>query len=198
MLLRLCRDLCGETLDYGCGYGDITHLLSGQLDIQGVDVGVERVKFARQQYPELQFYVCDSSGTGFKATTFDVVVSSVVIPFVPNPEEYLREIHRLLKPDGALVIASKNVDVVRDRVRTLVGRGHVKGALHIMTAGDLEKLLCKVGFEVESRDYFFDPPFDSCKNAADLCFGALQTLGALARISSWAEYYGFRARAIKG
>lgn len=198
MILALSRGLRGRGLDYGCGYGDITYLLSDQLDIEGVDVGIERVAFASEQYPELRFAVCGPDGTDYAASSFDVVVSSVVVPFVPDPDSYLQEVHRLLKPGGTLVIASKNIDVLRDRARALAGRGPAEGSLHIMNAGELQRLLCKVGFQVESRDYFYDPPFDSCKNTADVCFSAVRALGALVRISGWAEYYGFRARAIKG
>ena len=194
MISRLAAGLHGRALDYGCGYGDITRLLAAQLEIQGVDVDVDRVEFARLQYPELEFTVCGSEGTEFSAGSFDAVISSVVLPFVPNPDSYLAEIGRLLRPAGELVIASKNIDPIRDKIRRAVGKGPATSPLHIMTAKELEKRLFAAGFEVVQRDYFYDPPFEDCKNFADACFSGVKVFGAFARIETWAEYYGFRAR----
>ena len=49
--------------------------------------------------------------------SFDAVLSVEGIEHLENPFAYLRELHRLLKPDGAVVLTTPNVVGLRSRVR---------------------------------------------------------------------------------
>jgi len=51
--------------------------------------------------------------------TFDVVISTEGIEHLENHYSFLREIHRILKPGGTLVITTPNIAALRSRVRFL-------------------------------------------------------------------------------
>jgi 2-polyprenyl-3-methyl-5-hydroxy-6-metoxy-1,4-benzoquinol methylase len=51
--------------------------------------------------------------------TFDAVISTEGIEHLENHYSFLREIHRILKPGGTLVITTPNIAALRSRVRFL-------------------------------------------------------------------------------
>ncbi len=51
--------------------------------------------------------------------TFDAVISTEGIEHLENHYSFLREIHRILKPGGTLVITTPNITALRSRVRFL-------------------------------------------------------------------------------
>ena len=90
-VLSLLRTLPpGRVLDYGFGWGDIAWQASRtHPDIHAVDVEQRRVDFARSQYAPLPFDVCRPDGLDFPDASFDIVLSIVVLPFVPDDDAYL-------------------------------------------------------------------------------------------------------------
>ena len=49
--------------------------------------------------------------------SFDAVISTEGIEHLENHYSFLREIHRILKPDGILVLTTPNITALRSRVR---------------------------------------------------------------------------------
>jgi len=47
---------------------------------------------------------------GLAAEQFDLCVISDVLEHVRSPLDFLREVHRVLKPDGTLFIATPSID----------------------------------------------------------------------------------------
>lgn len=184
----------GAVLDYGCGWGDITWAISKtHPDVHGVDVDAKRVAFAQSQYPELKFSVCRPDGLDFPDASFDIVVSGVVLPFVPDEAEYLAEIRRVLRPGGHLVLATKVCPIVRQFWHRLRGRPERSRdadgvGLRSHIESDILQLLADGGFELQRRGGFYDPPFDSRKNLADLVNATIQLVGEPLGIVSTAPY----------
>ncbi len=58
-------------------------------------------------------------GLPFEPGFFDCVVSTEGIEHLENPFHFAREIHRVLRPDGALVLTTPNTVGLRSRVRFL-------------------------------------------------------------------------------
>ena len=54
--------------------------------------------------------VMDACRLGFEAERFDAVTAQFVITLVPDPEQALAEMDRVLKPGGEIVISSRLVD----------------------------------------------------------------------------------------
>lgn len=193
-VLRLMKGVTGRVLDYGCGYGDLANTISRTNPVLGCDVDPQRVAFASREYSPITFTQCDSAGTPFSDRSFEVIVSVVVIHFVPDATRYLNEVKRLLTPGGSLVILCLNRNVVRDTVGRLLGRNTAQERLWIPTMSDMRRFIGQAGFEIVDSTFFYDPPFDAWKGPQDWCFGAIQQFLSLLSVESTASYYGYRAR----
>jgi ubiquinone/menaquinone biosynthesis C-methylase UbiE len=195
-VLSLLKGNPGRVLDYGCGYGDLTHAIATTHGVIGCDVDPTRVAFARREYPTIEFHQCGPGGTPFGDQSFDIIVSSVVIHFVPNPRAYLQEVRRLLRPNGILLILFRNEAVVRNALRKLVGRGKAPTRLWIASMSDARALVSEAGFEIIRSTYFYDPPFVSWRNVGDWFVGTIEQIGSMIHYNGLAGYHGFLTRRI--
>lgn len=189
----------GRLLDYGCGWGDITWAMARtHPDIHAVDIDAARVEFARREFAPVDFGVCRPDGLDFEDASFDCVTSVVVLPFVPDDGAYLREVRRVLKPEGHFLLATKICPRLRQLSNLLTGHPErsrmASTGLRTHTARDVLALLEAHGFGVISRSGFFDPPFDARKNAGDLLNGAIELLAEAASLESFAPYQVFLCR----
>ncbi len=100
----------GDWLDYGCADGGYTHALldSGAKTAAGIDMDASRVEEARQAFPGIPFYVRQGHELPFPGNSFDGVFMNEVFEHVADERGALREIHRLLRPGGLLIIISPN------------------------------------------------------------------------------------------
>lgn len=101
-------------LDLATGTGDLAILLARQLQpkrkITGIDnsrkmieIGINKAK--KYNLSELiEFKVGDIQQLDFKDSTFDVVTIAFGIRNVANPKKTIKEIFRVLKPGGRLII----------------------------------------------------------------------------------------------
>lgn len=199
-VLSLLRTLPpGRVLDYGFGWGDIAWEASRtHPDIHAVDVEQRRVDFARSQYRPLKFDLCRRDGLDFPDASFDIVLSVVVLPFVPDDDAYVAEIRRVLRPGGRLIIATKTSSYLprlwlrmtgqreRDRLAAPGIRHH--------DAADASALLRRHGFRILSRSAFYDPPFQARKNLVDVLNGLCEVAGSSLGIVDVAPYPLFLAQ----
>lgn len=195
LVRQLSNGLGGTALDYGCGWGDISHLLSSQFtSVVGVDVSAARVAFAAEQYPSLSFEQCAGEGLRFDDSSFDTVLSVVVLPFVPDGDRYLAECARVLRPGGGFLFVVPNPHSNLDLVYRLAGKPPKRRARNIDSVAGLEAQLARFGFTIEARGHFFDPPFDRITNPGEVVLATLNVIGHLRRDASRASYLGYRAR----
>jgi SAM-dependent methyltransferase len=195
-VLRLLRRTSGSVLDFGCGYGDLTHAMSLTHAAYGVDVDPDRVAFAAKEYAPIPFSVCSEAGLPFPDQSFDTVASVVVVHFVPDPVAHLREARRVLKEGGCLVVACRNQCVVRNFFRRLLGCGPAPTRLWIPAQSEFRDCLHQVGFRVEEETFFYDPPFDNWTNFGQACIGAIEQVLSLFRVRLSCGYYVLLARKV--
>jgi SAM-dependent methyltransferase len=96
---RLNFNLKGKVLDIGCGIGD---MLSYRRNTVGLDVNPLNVDFCRKR--QLEAYVMKPDVIPFKDKTFDSVLLDNVLEHIDKPSLLFKEIRRVLKPDGILLI----------------------------------------------------------------------------------------------
>lgn len=104
----LFRHMVGRVLFLAVGTGiDIRRFPPGRW-IVGVDISAEMLRRAesrRRRYPGvLRFVRSDAGRLAFSDEAFDTVVTSCTLCSVPDPVAVLRELRRVLKRDGRLLM----------------------------------------------------------------------------------------------
>jgi len=113
-----------KILDIGCGDGVLAYLISQKIraDITGIDIDFSAIKFARQQFKnqniKARFLKSSAYKLPFKKQFFDVVIATEIIEHLGKPEIMLKEIKRVLKPKGKIIITTpiKLSDILEDKM----------------------------------------------------------------------------------
>jgi ubiquinone/menaquinone biosynthesis C-methylase UbiE len=105
----------GDTiLDLGCGNArDIPPMLQAGATVVGVDLSPGMIEQAKKDlaavgYHHVQLEVGDATRLRFADATFDKIVCSEVIEHIPAAGVAVREMHRVLKPRGSLILSTPN------------------------------------------------------------------------------------------
>lgn len=91
----------------GCGYGS-AELSRYAKEVYGVDIASDVIAKAKERFkgcPDVKFCVQDVTAMDFKDNSFSVVTSFETIEHV-DPEGYLKEIQRVLQPEGFLILST--------------------------------------------------------------------------------------------
>lgn len=107
--------VCGKTvLDAACGSGYGTAILAQRAyRVVGIDISKEAVAYCKQYYQSdnTQFVNMDCTNLAFPKESFDLIVSFETLEHVKKVERFVQELHRVLKPDGQLIISTPNRDI---------------------------------------------------------------------------------------
>lgn len=100
-------------LDVGCGIGGSSRILAQDYGfaVTGITISPQQVKRAQELTPpgvSAQFQVDDAMALSFPNASFDVVWSIEAGPHMPDKAVFARELMRVLKPGGVLVVADWN------------------------------------------------------------------------------------------
>ena len=97
-----------RVLDVGCGTGFATEgLLEYTDDVHGLDQSPHQLARAFEKFSRrgpVRFYLGDAEQLPFPNDTFDVVWSSGSIEYWPDPVATLRELRRVGKPGGQVLV----------------------------------------------------------------------------------------------
>jgi len=152
-LLRRAR---GEILEIGVGTGSSFNDYPPHQQIVGVDTSQEMLRRAEQKRSNykgrIELRKEDVRNLSFKDEAFDTVFSSWVFCSVTDPAKGLREVRRVLKKGGQLImlehVRSKNkmLGYLMDRLNPLVSRLGVGNINR-----DTVQYLRQAGFKVEQE-----------------------------------------------
>jgi len=116
-ILSVLKDYFGGPLDgftlmdIGSSTGIMTHLLSKEFKHTiGIDIDEKAVAYSKTNYENnnLKFLLQDSMSVEFADNSFDVINCSHIYEHVPDSEQLMKEIYRLLKPGGICFFAAGN------------------------------------------------------------------------------------------
>jgi demethylmenaquinone methyltransferase / 2-methoxy-6-polyprenyl-1,4-benzoquinol methylase len=95
-----------RVLDCACGTGSLTAALvrAGALRVVGVDFSERMLEVARRRHPALEFLAADVLHLPFGDETFDAVTIGFGLRNLADPVAGLREMTRVLRPGGRLVV----------------------------------------------------------------------------------------------
>ncbi len=97
-------------LDAGCAKGRFTKaLVKRGAFLSGIDITENFINIAKENVPEADFRLASVIDMPFGNNTFDGVLCIEVIEHIPDTEKAIREMTRVLKPSGKIIIIDKNI-----------------------------------------------------------------------------------------
>lgn len=152
----------GSVMDFGAGSGEFAARLSacGQFThVSAADIA----DYSGCLSADVEWVYADlNEPLPIRGTLFDLIISVEVIEHLENPRRIAREWGRLLKPGGALIVTTPNVESWRSII-SLIFRGHFVAftgksyPAHItaLTRLDFSRLLTEAGF-IDVRYFYSD------------------------------------------
>jgi len=144
-------------LELGCGPGAMTRFMREQLDcrVTALELDPELARLAEPYCEKL--YQADLESFDFTVTfanqNFDVAIAADVLEHLQDPWACLRQVRKVLKPTGFLVVSIPNIAHNAVIAQLLAGRFpyQSKGLLdythlRFFTRRDIETLLLETGF----------------------------------------------------
>jgi ubiquinone/menaquinone biosynthesis C-methylase UbiE len=102
----------GMTLDLGSGVGYGAAIIAAAPSVEfliAFDISSRALAFGKGSYSEtISFVAGDAGALPFSKDSLDTVVCLEAIEHVPDAERVLKEIARVLRPDGLLIISTPN------------------------------------------------------------------------------------------
>jgi methionine biosynthesis protein MetW len=147
----------GNVLDIGCGDGALCQSIVDRFDnVYGIDNSKVALRSARDSRISTTQVDLDKGSLPFLSQSFDMVTCLDVIEHLFDPVVLVKEIHRVLKPDGFFVLTTPNIRFIDFVKRLLIDGRFPKtsldkgvyhgGHLNYFTFKDLRLLLSQNGF----------------------------------------------------
>lgn len=95
-------------LDAGCGDGFVSKFYFDNYEVYGIDIEKEAIDYCTKTYPKGRYLLGDIYNLGFEDNFFDAIIFSQVIEHLYEPEKVLKELYRILKPGGIILITTPN------------------------------------------------------------------------------------------
>ena len=165
-LSKICKS-GDKVLDFGCGNGRFSELISSDCEYLGVDISKGLIKIAQERYPDKNFKVIGQLPLNLQKQYFDIIFTLAVFHHIPDYKtrlEYLLALKSLLITDGKLVLtvwlpSSKSmegsmVDEDLDQGDVLVKYDDntknktIDRYVHIFDEKELKNLISDAGFDI--------------------------------------------------
>ena len=173
IVLEFLKGTEGNILDVGCGPAIFTaELFAMGLRPYSVDLSLEMLKKARTLAAlehRASWFNCEIEQLPFKDETFNNIISIGVIAYANDTLQAVRELARVLKPGGLLVLQCSNslaptptIVGLKDKILPCCGRRQQRWDFKLTSHpfGHFRNLLEQCGLQVEHKcSYDFRLPF---------------------------------------
>ena len=156
MTLEKVADLSGDrVLDVACGTGLLLESLAKRSEHREL-VGVDRVpamlQVARRRLGQrATFLECEATDLPFDDMEFQLVTSTNALHYFSGADAALREIRRVISPNGNLVITDWCRDYFWMRLLNRVLPWTQHAHVHTFSSKELRQSLARAGFSIESE-----------------------------------------------
>ena len=97
-----------DIIEVGCGAGWMTPILAPFGRVTATDLADEVLDRAAERWPDVRFVAGDFMALDLGEHCYDVVVTFEVLSHVADQSAFVSKLHRLLRPDGLLILATQN------------------------------------------------------------------------------------------
>jgi ubiquinone/menaquinone biosynthesis C-methylase UbiE len=111
-------------LDVGCGDGNFTMLMAKTCkarEVYGVEIAKGGVETARKNGIKCYQLDIDEEDLPFEDDFFDAVTALELIEHLFDPDHFLDEVYRVLKPNGLFILSTPNLASIHNRIALLCG-----------------------------------------------------------------------------
>jgi SAM-dependent methyltransferase len=117
----------GRLLELGCGLGHLLGLLQDDFACVGIDLIDYSIEQTRLNAPKAEAYQMSADDlSAFESGTYSAVVALHLVEHLPDPENTIRQVNRLLKPGGIFLFATPHPDYslrrFKDRDNDAIGK----------------------------------------------------------------------------
>jgi len=142
-----------KILDVGAGKGTVAALVqrTGSSEVVALEPSKKRVALIQRTYPNLKTSRSSSDAIPYDDGFFDKVYSTVAVHHFPDQEKSFREMARVLRPSGTLLIVEISPRTLLGRVNRFLENGVLRYHLKFLDLDDLSHLLVR-GAQFEVRD----------------------------------------------
>jgi len=135
-------------LELGCGIGFVATYLADSYNfvVYGTDYDADQIQLARKLQPKMErlhFQVEDAAKLSFEDSSIDLVLSQNVFHHIPNWEEAIQEIARVLRSGGYFIW----LDLTFSKIVKRIFRSFVKN-YGIYTINDIKTAFEESGFKI--------------------------------------------------
>src|SRR5579859_143887 len=107
MMARVGQGRFGNALDVGCGEGRFCRMLrSAGVKATGIDPTRQLLELARERDPCGDYRLGRAERLEFTDASFDLAVSYITLIDIPDFRAAIREVARVLRPGGSLLMAN--------------------------------------------------------------------------------------------
>ena len=145
-----------QILDLGCGNGSLSNAIAQQgYQVTGIEDSLTGVENAHKNFPDCKFIHASVYDLPYKHLDqeFDIIISAEVIEHLVYPRELIKAAHKLLKPQGSVIITTPYHGYIKNLALALSGKmdshftalwdgGHIK----FFSVKTLTQLLTEEGF----------------------------------------------------
>jgi SAM-dependent methyltransferase len=154
----------GKLLELGCGLGHLLGLLQDDFQCVGIDLIDYSIEQTKLNAPKAEAYQMSADDLSrFETSSFSVVVALHLVEHLPDPQDTIRQVNRLLKPGGLFLFATPHPDYsfrrFKDRENDAIGKD--KTHINVQTP-EMWKQWCEAnGFKMIKQfgDGLWDVPY---------------------------------------
>lgn len=147
-----------KILDVGCGTGEFAMKLKGykkDAHVYGLDISPDMIHIARSKFSgEIDFKIGDVEKMPYEDNSFDYLTCSHSFHHYPHKKRSVREMFRILKPKGKIMIIDGCKDSLLGRVIfDVIVKAHEKDVHHLHSS-QFARILEESGFRNITQEIF--------------------------------------------
>ena len=151
-ILNTLMPISFETvLDVGCGTGTLLYQIldhKPQVIATGLDFSPKMLEIAREKLPKrVELTEGDAEELPYKAKGFDVVVASDILRYTTDPEKVIKEMYRVLKIGGKIILCDFCIVNSLRAVKNLFNPLSKDAGLRVYGEDEVKDFFTEAGFD---------------------------------------------------